>query len=109
MIWDLEDPWTTQKERSSRNEASQAMKLPDKPKDSCRRLSKMSWSTVSNAALTSKRARRVGRDSPINVREEAQEEGFGGVAFPEARLAHRKQFIYLEVSKQLAEKQQPFQ
>ena len=34
-------------------------------------------------------------DSPINVREEAQEEGLGGVAFPEAGLAHRKQFIYL--------------
>ena len=37
-------------------------------------------------------------DSPINVREEAQEDGLGGVAFPEAGLAHRKQFIYLEVS-----------
>ena len=36
-------------------------------------------------------------DSPINVREEAQEECLGGVAFSEARLAHRKQFIYLEV------------
>ena len=37
-------------------------------------------------------------DSPINVREEAQEEGLGGVAFPEAGLAQRKQFIYLQVS-----------
>ena len=37
-------------------------------------------------------------ESPINVREEAHEEGLGGVAYPEAELAHRKQFIYIEVS-----------
>src|SRR6218665_2693729 len=37
--WDVEDPRTTQRERPSRNEASQVRKLPDKPKDNCKRLS----------------------------------------------------------------------
>jgi len=34
-------------------------------------------------------------DSPVHFRQETEEEGLGGVAFSEARLAHRKQFIYL--------------
>jgi len=38
-------------------------------------------------------------DSPINVREEAQEEGLGGVALPEARLTHRKQFMLFSLFK----------
>jgi len=32
-------------------------------------------------------------NSSVNVREEAQKKGLGGVAFPEAGLAHRKHFV----------------
>lgn len=44
---DLEGPWTTQRERPSRNEVSQVRQLPDKPKDNCMRSSRISWATVS--------------------------------------------------------------
>src|SRR6218665_2020955 len=46
-------------ERSLRKEASHERRVPETPKDKCRRCNKISWSTVSNAALTSKRAKSV--------------------------------------------------
>src|SRR6218665_3811462 len=52
---DLESPWTTHMERSLRKEASHERRVPETPKDKCRRCNRISWSTVSNAALTSKR------------------------------------------------------
>src|SRR6218665_2951047 len=56
---ELEGPWTTQRERSLRNEPTQLRKLPDRPNEISSRLSKISWSTVSKAALTSNNANRV--------------------------------------------------
>src|SRR6218665_1255293 len=46
-------------ERSLRKEVSQESRVPETPKDKCRRCNKISWSTVSNAALTLKRAKSV--------------------------------------------------
>src|SRR6218665_2562230 len=56
---DLDSPWTTHMERSLRKEASHERRVPETPKDKCRRCNKLSWSTGSNAALTSKRAKSV--------------------------------------------------
>ena len=47
-------------ERSLRKEVSHESRVPETPKDKCRRCNKISWSAVSNAALTSKRAKSVG-------------------------------------------------
>src|SRR6218665_1740261 len=56
---DLESPWTTQRERSLRNEPTRLRKLPDRPNEISSRLSKILWSTVLKAALTSNNANRV--------------------------------------------------
>src|SRR6218665_63603 len=42
-----------------RKEDSHERRVPETPKDKCRRCNKISWSTVSSAALTSKRAKSV--------------------------------------------------
>src|SRR6218665_2021901 len=56
---DLDSPWTTHMERSLRKEVSHESRVPETPKNKCRRCNKISWSTVSNAALTLKRAKSV--------------------------------------------------
>src|SRR6218665_3531223 len=56
---DLESPWTTHMERSLTKEVSRERRVPETPKDKCRRCNRISWSAVSNAALTSKRAKSV--------------------------------------------------
>src|SRR6218665_899697 len=58
---DLEGSWTTQWERSLRNEPTQLRKLPDidRPKEISSRLCKILWSTVSKVALSSNNANRV--------------------------------------------------
>ena len=53
---DLEGPWATQREHSQKNESMQLRKLLDRPNKISSRLSKISWSTVSKAALTSNSA-----------------------------------------------------
>jgi len=40
-----------------RNDLMQRSRVPEKPNDTFNRFSSISWSTVSNAALTSKRAK----------------------------------------------------
>src|SRR6218665_2054163 len=62
---DLVDPCTTQKERSPRNDLNQQRNAPVTPKDICNRSSNISWSTVSNAALTSKSASKVSCERSI--------------------------------------------
>src|SRR6218665_812503 len=62
---DLVDPCTTQKERSPRNDLNQQRNAPFTPKEICNRSSNISWSTVSNAALTSKSASKVGCERSI--------------------------------------------
>src|SRR5688572_11769792 len=51
---DLDDPTTAQLVRPVRKEESQSKGLPVSPKETARRLSKIEWSTESNAELTSK-------------------------------------------------------
>src|ERR1043165_7918867 len=55
----LVDPWTTEKERSWRKEPSQSRRFPERPKEAEMRMRRIPWSTVSKAALTSNRAKRV--------------------------------------------------
>src|SRR6218665_1713102 len=62
---DLEGPWTTQRERSLRNEPTQLRKLPDMPNKISSRLSKISWLTVSKATLTSNNANRLSCEPSI--------------------------------------------
>src|SRR6218665_3853195 len=40
---DLDSPWTTHMERSLRKEASHERRVPETPKDKCRRCNKISW------------------------------------------------------------------
>src|SRR5688572_12057748 len=56
---DLDEPRTTQFERSVKKDVSQSRGWSTKPKEVERRCKRMEWSTESKAELTSKRARRV--------------------------------------------------
>src|SRR5678815_9381 len=56
---DFVEPWATMKERSCKKEVSHPSILPERPKETDKRCKRISWSTVSNAALTSNRAKRV--------------------------------------------------
>ena len=62
MHTDLEDPRTMQREWSSRTKPNQVIKLLDSPKDNCRHLHTISWSTASDAALALNRANWVSWD-----------------------------------------------
>src|SRR6218665_2002661 len=56
---DLVESWTTLSERSWRKEFIHPRKLPDNPNVTCNHVRRISWSTVSNMALTSNRANNV--------------------------------------------------
>ena len=69
------------------------------PKVMERRFKRMSWSTESKAALTSNRARSV--HDTIDVRQEAEKEGFSRVTLTEPGLTWRKEIISVQIAKQL--------
>lgn len=95
---DLGSPWTTQREQSLRNEASQVRRLPDKPKRLLQAL-ECDLMVGGTKCSTDVEQSQNGKLGPIDnpIKSEMRHRKRVSMEWPlgEARLAYRKQVIYL--------------
>src|SRR6218665_1983403 len=86
-----------------RNDLNQQRNAPVTPKEICNRSSNISWSTVSNATLTSKSASKVSCERSIApyMSDRRRSSSLGGMALTKARLNRWDQIVGLEVRHEL--------